>query len=102
MTPEHRVYLNGHYFDTLYDSDTFSDRPEPYRRQERSLWTVYQLLLLGTHDVTITLAAKQPVFQTRNALEFSVWVQQVYPDYGFVNQFQQPIHTRFPHRADYL
>ena len=102
MTPEYRIYFNGHYFDTLHDSDTFSDRPEPYRRQEKSLWTIYQLLLLSTHEVTITTTNKQPVFQTRNARDFSAWVQQVYSGFGFVEQLQQPIHTRFPHRADYL
>ena len=47
MTPEYTAYLNGNYFNTLADSEAFGDWPEPYRQQEKSLWTIYQLLKLG-------------------------------------------------------
>ena len=102
MAPDYTVYLNGSYFDSLSNSDAFSDRPEPYRRQERSLWIICQLLKLGTHEFTITTAAKQLVFRTSSADDFCKWVEQVYPNFGFVKQFQQPTYTRFPHPADQL
>jgi hypothetical protein len=100
MTPEYMVYLNGYYFDSLASSDIFGDRPEPYRQHERSLWTIYQLLRLGEHEVTIIAAANQPVLQTNIADDFQVWLQQVYPE--FSKHVQLPIYTRFPHPDDQL
>ncbi|MBO2010346.1 hypothetical protein [Hymenobacter negativus] len=100
MTAGYTVYLNGYYFSSLASADVFGDRPEPYRQQEKSLWTIYQLLQLGAHEVTITDTAKQPVLRTRTAADFSAWLQQTYPD--FAAQLDQPVYTKFPHSQDYL
>ncbi len=100
MIAEYLVYLNGNYFNTLADSEAFGDRPEPYRRQERALWTIYQLLKLGEHELVITDKAKQPVFRTRSAPALKQWIAETYV--AFAAQLDQPVYTRFPHRADAL
>ncbi|HEX8659382.1 MAG TPA: hypothetical protein VF690_17720 [Hymenobacter sp.] len=100
MTPEYTLYLNGYYFDTLATPQVFGDRPEPYRSHEKSLWTIYQLLKLGEHELTITDQAKQPRFRTKNAQEFKRWITAAYP--LFADQLDQPIYTQFPHPNDAL
>ncbi len=100
MTPEYTLYLNGQYFNALATSDSFGDRPEPYRNHEKSLWTIYQLLKLGEHEVVITDQAKHPAFSTRNAQELKQWITETYP--AFAAQLDQPVYTRFPHPADAL
>ena len=64
------------------------------------MWTIYQLLKLGEHEVVITDHAKQPVFRTRNASALKKWIAETYSD--FAPQLDQPVHTRIPHRADAL
>lgn len=100
MTPEYKVYLNSHYFDTLADSNAFGDRPEPYRLHERSLWTIYQLSRLGEHEVVITDKLKKVVFSTRKAAELKVWIEATYSGCGA--RLDHLIYTRFAHPADAL
>ncbi|WP_223648792.1 hypothetical protein [Hymenobacter psoromatis] len=69
MTPEYIIYLNGNYFDTLLNSTAFGDRPEPYRLQEKKLWTIYQLAKLGEHEVTVTAENRQVVIKTKSYKE---------------------------------
>ena len=100
MVPAYTVYVNGYYFDTLRSSEEFGDRPEPYRLHERALWTSYQLLKLGAHEIIITDKAKQIIFRTRRAAELKNWFQQLYP--GMTSQLDQPVWTRFPHALNRL
>ena len=81
MTPEYTLYLNRNYFDTLASAEAFGDRPEPHRRHEKSLWTIYQLLKLGEHELLITDPARQPVLNTRAAPVLQQWIAATYPDF---------------------
>jgi hypothetical protein len=99
MTPEYVVYLNDYYFVTLASSLVFDDRPEPYRLHEQKLWTIYQLLKLGEHEVVITDQAKQPVLKTKRSEELKAWFSTVYPT--GLGQLDQPVYTRLPHPASY-
>jgi hypothetical protein len=98
MTAEYTVFLNGNYFDFLASLLVFEARPEPYRRHEKTLWTVYQLVRLGEHEVIITDTNKQSAISTKSADELKAWVELVYPD--FTDQLDRPVYTKFPHPAD--
>ena len=100
MSPPYTIYLNGNYFDSLSSALAVGDRPEPYRRHEKALWTIYQLLKLGEHEVAILDEASQLVLQTKEARELKAWVEGVYP--GFGSQLDALVYTRFPHPADQL
>ena len=100
MTPAYKLYLNGHFFGHLADSNAFGDRPEPYRQQEKAMWTVYQLLQLGQHEIVVITEAKEIVVQTRNASALKSWFELVYP--GLTSQLDQLVYTRYPHPQDSL
>ena len=98
MPPEYTPYLNHHYFNTLAIAEAFGNRSEPHRQHERSLWTIYQLLKFGEHELVITDPARQPVCSTRAASALKQWIAATYPD--FAAQLDQPVYIWHPHPQD--
>jgi hypothetical protein len=100
MTKDYSVYVNGIYFDTLWNSAVYNDRPEPNRRHEKSLWTIFQLMKVGTHEIVIVDPNKQTELKTRNIEELLLWFKLKYPE--FIDQLSKSIYTKHPHPSDML
>lgn len=100
MTVEYLLYLNDHYFDSLYDHNFYGDRPESQRHHARSLWIVYQILKSGGHTLVITDNDRNQKETIKNEIEFKKWVQKTYQ--GFDTQLDQLIYTKSSHPDDKL
>jgi len=95
-----KIYVNNYFFQTLYSESHYSDRPEFYRTHEKSLWTIYQFCLLGTHQISILDGVNSIVLQTNDALILKQWVAKNYP--AFADQLEEKIYTKQPHPLDIL
>jgi hypothetical protein len=73
----YNIYLNGYWFDSL--EIDYNDRPEPYRMLQKSLWTIYELTKLGTHEIAIVNEDKQLELKTKRAWELRSWLMRRYP-----------------------
>jgi hypothetical protein len=51
MPGEYSIFMNGLWFDHL--GADYGDRPEPSRLHQQTLWTIYELMKLGTHEIAI-------------------------------------------------
>lgn len=100
MAPAYSVFVNGLWFDHLNSADHYQDRPEFFRQHEKSLWTIFQLLRAGGHQINITNPTRQVVAEFTEAAAFAAWVGQQYP--GLAAQLARPAYTAFPHPQDAL
>ncbi|MBP9068387.1 MAG: hypothetical protein KBG47_02695 [Bacteroidia bacterium] len=94
------VYINNVQFGYLADNERYSDRQEFYKEHEKTLWTIYQLLKLDKHSVTITNIAKITLFNFTNAADFRNWVKENYP--AFEKQLDNLSYTAFPIHEDLI
>lgn len=98
-TPDFKVYLNGLYFLHLDNSDTYGDRPEPYRQHERNLWLLYNLIKNG-HIITITDMSGMALHRLSSESELLSCFQTYYNN--FIPQLDKPFYTNRPHPNDIL
>lgn len=100
MNIQFTFYINNLYFNSVYDSGHFGDRPEFYRTHEKSLWTVYQLLKSGINNLVITNKAGLIEKRIYASEDFKTWVNLMYPE--FSNQLDELLYTKYPHPNDIL
>ena len=94
---EFYIYINKYSFDYLPDRSYYGDRPEPYREQEKKIWTLNQLIKAG-NIITVTNKAKQILYKINNSDEFKSWIEKEFP--GFIEQVEEKIYTKYPHPTD--
>ena len=99
MERDYTIYLNGCFFDILWDEYHYNDRPEPHREHEKSLWTIYQLAKLG-HEIVIIDRDKQVVLKADTKRQLMSWLKLRYPK--FIKQLDEPVYTSHPHPSDLL
>ncbi|MBL7841095.1 MAG: hypothetical protein JNJ75_13210 [Cyclobacteriaceae bacterium] len=99
MTKDYRVYVNGVYFDTLWNSTILGDRPESNKAHEKSLWTIFQLKKLN-HEIVITDKEDHVELKATKLNELMSWFKLKYPE--FIDQLDKSIFTKHPHPNDLL
>jgi hypothetical protein len=93
------LYLNGEFHTHLWSSEDYSDRPEPYRMHNHTLWTVYQIMRNRDHELTICDKDKNVLCTLHTETEFLDWVKKTYNAFYELDR-RSP--TGMPHPGDKL
>ena len=78
LVHRYKVFLDDIWFDSLYGTDYYYDKPNFFAHGAKQFFTIYQISRNGGFNFTIVEEVANDIFEFNKSADFKIWVIENY------------------------